>query len=145
MTTPRGNTRPTLAAIRTFEQVHQCLQDAKGLISVALQDLSKATGDTWTYERLEDMIENPIYLEWKRAARSIFLDHAEVDSIRRVANTEGLTDTARASIMVALLKGEHQKAQGLALRGKAKDARKADDDDDEFSPTVKLMQGDDDG
>lgn len=134
--------RPTVAAIRTFEQVHQALQDAKGLISVALADLGKMTKDVWTYERLEAMLEDPAYIEWKRAARSIFLDHAEVDSIRRIANTEGLTDQARAGIMIALLKGEHQKGLNLALKGRAKDAAKTDDGDEEFSPTAQALFGD---
>ena len=86
--------RPNAAAIRTFERVHQSLEDAKGLISVALTTLSAADKTEWTYERLENMLEDPVYREWKRAARAIFLDHAEVDSIRRIANTEGVEITA---------------------------------------------------
>ena len=141
MTTPRSQ-RPNAAAIRTFEAVHQALQDAKGLISVALADLEKVTKDEWTYDRLENMLEDPTYKEWKRAARNIFLDHAEVDSIRRIANTEGLTDQARAGIMIALLKGEHQKGLNLALRGRKK-VERTDDDEEVYSPTTALFDADD--
>lgn len=112
----------TTSDVIKFEALHSALTESRGYISKAIELLNSnplTKGMDWTYEVLEKIMESQEYLKWKASAKTILMNHADVEAVRRVAYSDELSDQARATIAVALIKGDTGKARKVAARSQS--------------------------
>ena len=94
----------------------------------------------WSVGFVLEVMESTQYMAWRDVNRRLLMAHAEHDALQRIAYSAGMSDQSRASIAVAVLKGDMDKATRHSLRGKRmKEAKEPGDDASELSETAAMF------